>query len=243
MRYELLLFLSRLIPFRRIRRATRMKIKKMIPALCYSQEGEDMILQRIFEKQKTGFYVDIGAHHPCRFSNTALFYKKGWRGINVDPFPGTKRLFDRHRRRDLNLEIGVSASSRDLTYYMFNEPAFNTFDKSLAEAREIENLSCLVDSKSIATLPLVDILDQNLPVGQGIDFLTIDVEGFDFEVLKSNDWKKYLPQIVILESLDTTDRIDDVLSSPSVLFLAKYGYRVVAKTVNSVFLKKADVHE
>ncbi|MFT7246563.1 MAG: hypothetical protein ACI82A_003940, partial [Candidatus Azotimanducaceae bacterium] len=69
----------------------------------WSQEGEDQILRRIFEQQSTGFYVDVGAHHPKRFSNTFLFYKLGWQGINIDAMPGSMALFNRERSRDLNL--------------------------------------------------------------------------------------------------------------------------------------------
>ena len=57
----------------------------------YAQEGEDLILYRmIYGKIDKGFYVDVGAHHPKRFSNTYFFYRKGWRGINVEPMPGSK---------------------------------------------------------------------------------------------------------------------------------------------------------
>ena len=76
----------------------------------YSQEGEDRILQRLFENQTPGFYVDIGAHHPRRFSNTYIFYKQGWRGINVDATPGSMFLFRVFRKRDINLEIAVDAT-------------------------------------------------------------------------------------------------------------------------------------
>ena len=73
----------------------------------YSQEGEDLLLRRIFEHQKIGFYVDVGAHHPFRFSNTYLLYKRGWRGINIDAMPGSMRLFRKFRPRDTNIECGV----------------------------------------------------------------------------------------------------------------------------------------
>lgn len=73
----------------------------------YSQEGEDMILHRIFERQCKGFYVDIGAHHPFRFSNTYLFYKRGWSGINIDAMPGSMNIFNKFRNRDINLEYGI----------------------------------------------------------------------------------------------------------------------------------------
>ena len=59
---------------------------------CYSQEGEDMILRRIFE-EKNGFYVDVGAHHPRRFSNTYYFYKQGWTGISIEPNPQAAKAF------------------------------------------------------------------------------------------------------------------------------------------------------
>ena len=101
----------------------------------YSQEGEDMILNKIFEFKKNGFYIDIGAHHPKRFSNTYFFYKKGWMGINVDAKPGSMYLFNKIRPRDINLEIGLNNEKSVLKYYSFNEPALNTFDKELADER------------------------------------------------------------------------------------------------------------
>jgi hypothetical protein len=94
----------------------------------FSQEGEDLILNRFLNNQIKGFYVDIGAHHPVRFSNTNLFYKRDWRGVNIDAMPGSMKLFSLFRRHDTNIECGVAAKSSFLTYYRFNESALNTFD-------------------------------------------------------------------------------------------------------------------
>ena len=105
----------------------------------FSQEGEDMILNRIYEHKKDGFFVDIGAHHPMRFSNTYLFYNKGWRGINVDAAPGSMIDFKKHRPRDINLEIPVSDKSDELEYFMFNDGALNTLDKERANKIEEES--------------------------------------------------------------------------------------------------------
>ena len=80
------------------------KDPNMLPNICYSQNGEDLILNRFLENKKNGFYIDIGAHHPIRFSNTYLFYKKGWRGINIDAMPGSMDLFNKIRSRDINIE-------------------------------------------------------------------------------------------------------------------------------------------
>ena len=74
----------------------------------FAQEGEDMILKRIFEGVRSGFYIDIGAFHPSKFSNTYYFYLRGWSGINIDPQPGVKSLFDKMRPRDINLELAIS---------------------------------------------------------------------------------------------------------------------------------------
>jgi len=122
----------------------------------YSQEGEDMILRRLFEKQKTGFYVDVGAHHPKRFSNTFFFYKKGWRGINIDAMPNSMSLFNKIRSRDINLEIPISDKKQKLKYYMFNEAALNCFSKELAEKR-IEKDDCtIISEKDVMVVILAD---------------------------------------------------------------------------------------
>src|SRR5690606_32490082 len=104
----------------------------------FSQEGEDRILARMFEASpKTqGIYVDIGAHHPFRFSNTFLFYQRGWSGLNVDAMPGSMRLFREFRPRDRNRETGVAEVECRLGYHIFSEPALNTFSYELAESYE-----------------------------------------------------------------------------------------------------------
>src|SRR5580700_9536062 len=95
----------------------------------YAQEGEDMVMRRFFESRATpGFYVDVGAHHPQRFSNTYFFYRQGWRGINIDAMPGSMKAFETLRPRDINIEAAVSAEHQSLTYAIFNEPALNSFD-------------------------------------------------------------------------------------------------------------------
>ncbi len=156
----------------------------------YSQEGEDLIIMREFEHSKTGFYVDIGAYHPKRFSNTYLFYKKGWKGINVDARPGSMKNFNKIRPRDINLEIPVSDKKENLIFYTFNEPAVSGFLEELSVERTKQEGYKIVKSEKMETKTLVDILDKYMPKDTQIDFLTIDVEGFDYKVLKSNNWNK-----------------------------------------------------
>ena len=99
----------------------------------YSLEGEDMILARIFEGKRDGFYVDVGAHHPKRFSNTYYFYKLGWNGINIDAMPNSMKAFKKERPRDINLELAINETNEKLTYYAFNDSALNGFSKDLSE--------------------------------------------------------------------------------------------------------------
>ncbi|MDX9799068.1 MAG: hypothetical protein RBT05_09445 [Bacteroidales bacterium] len=77
-------------------------------SISFSQEGEDMLLSKLFELNEKGFFVDIGAHHPIRFSNTYKLYLKGWRGINIDAMPNSMDLFKKYRSEDINLEIPIA---------------------------------------------------------------------------------------------------------------------------------------
>lgn len=209
------------------------KLVDMYSSKSYSQEGEDMILRRIFETKGKGFYVDVGAHHPKRFSNTYYFYKKGWNGINIDPLPGTKVLFDRVRPRDINVEMGVSLSPNNITYYMFDDPALNSFSEELSLDRDKNTNYKIINKKIIQTNKLSSILEAHLPKGITIDFISIDAEGFDLEVLKSNDWEKFRSKMILVEILGTD--LNSVHKSVIHQFLTSIEYKLLAKTFNTFF--------
>lgn len=202
----------------------------------YSQEGEDVILRRIFENQNTGFYIDVGAHHPMKYSNTYLFYKRGWHGINLDAMPGSMKAFKRIRKRDINLEEPISTENKKLTYYVFDEPALNSFDSELSNQRNDSDDNChIIKTLELQTRQLSDVLDEYLPYGQEVDFLSIDVEGFDMDVLQSNDWNKYRPKVILVEILSSS--LSELESSDITQFLRKHGYDVYAKSANTVIFK------
>lgn len=228
------------IPFARQSHQWIKNAFKLYSTQSFSQEGEDLILKRIFENQKDGFYVDVGAHHPFRFSNTYLFYKKGWRGINLDAMPESMSIFKKYRPRDINLEIPIGENGKELTYHIFNEPALNTFDESRIQDILKNPEYVLLKKIKIQIKSLKEILDQYLPKNQKIDFLSIDVEGLDFEVIKSNDWQKYRPKILLVESLGGGG-IQDFLHSEIYLFLSSQDYEVFAKTFNTIILKDKNI--
>ncbi len=193
-----------------------------------------MILRRIFEKKENGFYVDIGAHHPKRFSNTYFFYKRGWRGINVDAMPGSMNLFRKLRKRDKNIEVGIGSKEGYLDYYIFNEPALNGFSKEISSDRDKKSGKYkILDIKNVRVITLAAILEEHLPARMTIDFLSIDVEGLDVDVLESNDWNRFRPKVVLVELIGLG--VDDILAHRATHFLHDRGYVFYAKCVNSVF--------
>jgi FkbM family methyltransferase len=200
----------------------------------YSQEGEDLILERLFQDQYSGFYVDVGAHHPKRFSNTHRFYRRGWRGINIEPNPDALALFQRRRKRDINLGYGVANKDGELLYYMFNDPALNTFDRELSGQRPADRYR-IVETKNIPVQRLSEILEEYLPSGTSIDFMTIDVEGLDLEVLESNDWSRFRPACLLVEA--TQFNLENPCAAPIHSFLGSHNYELFAKTFNTLFYR------
>lgn len=171
-----------------------------------------------------------------RFSNTYMFYKKGWNGINIDAMPGSMKIFNKQRKRDINLEMAISDKEEILTYYMFNEPGLNGFSKELSIERDSSKDYEIIGQKEIKTLPLSKILDKYLPKKQKIDFMNIDVEGLDFQVLKSNNWDKYKPDFILVEIGKRT--IDEVLSDPVYKYLINKNYVLVTKTYRTCIFKR-----
>lgn len=203
----------------------------------YSQEGEDMILQRIFGERREGFYVDVGAHQPFRYSNTYVFYKKGWRGINIDGAPGSMAEFQRYRSGDINIEAVVSSVSEPLDFYVFDDQAYNTSSKTQVE-HALQQGAKLIKQHRLESRSLKKILDKHLPDSTQIDFMSVDVEGFDLEVLKSNDWKRYRPKFLLVECMNEALLLngDDATCS----YLAGQGYALFGKTVNTAFFQLKD---
>lgn len=168
--------------------------------LSYSQCGEDNQLKKYFfdnlPKQK--FYVDVGCYHPKRISNTFYFYNRGWSGINIDINPKSIEKFEKERKRDINLHMGI-ANKR------------GTMGLVEGDGKDMNKLG---GKGNVPVLPLREVFVLYGVVN--IDFLSIDVDGLDFEVLKSNDWDRWKPQAVCVENRDNTKKID--------LFLKKMGY-------------------
>ncbi len=205
--------------------------------LSFSQEGEDMVVRSILMDKQPGFYVDVGAHHPDRYSNTAWFYRHGWRGINIEANPELCEKLMQARPRDITLACGVGTEEGELDFFLFSEPAVSTFDPDVAAAYEHRNNDWRVVSRiPVPVRPLAGILHEHVPQGTVIDLLSVDVEGFDFDVLQSNDWDCFAPTVVLVECHGNS--CESVSADPVAGFMADRGYVAVAKTFSTVVFMK-----
>lgn len=204
----------------------------------YAQFGEDLLLRGFLGEKWNwnyrGFWVDIGAHHPVRLSNTKIYSEVGWRGINVDASCSAIESFRRCRRRDINVNVGIGKASGTLEYYRMSVSPMNTFSKSFADKAIAEGVK-LLDVVKVPVITMKELLDSYLPKGQVIDFFSIDCEGLDLEILESNDWLCYRPEYILIE-IHMDGENWRVSSSPVAQYLDSVGYKLVGQgVVTSVF--------
>lgn len=221
---------------RRIREAipqkyvyTLLHLKKSLPFVgdasfkSYSGNGEDIILKEyLFKGKKNGFFVDVGAFHPKIISNTFLLSKAGWRGINIEPNPQAYKLFQKYRPKDINLKLGVAEVASEKTYYNFSYSGANTFDVTVGEQKSEKDWNTVISKEKLHCEPLKTILEMHVPANTEIDLLDIDVEGLDLEVLKSNDWNRFRPKVVLVEDKEFRQNPGQ---SDVYLFMLEQGYR------------------
>jgi FkbM family methyltransferase len=193
----------------------------------FSQHGEDLIIDRSLGHKKKGFYVDIGAFDPVRFSNTMRFYRWGWSGINIEPDTEHWKKIAGVRVRDINLNIGIADKKEALTYYVMEPHTLSTFSKKQSLEYEKHGFR-LVGQKSVAVWPLADVL-REYAKNKSIDFLSIDVEGFELDVLRSNDWKRFRPKVLCVEMSHAAPAI--------ARYIETLGYKLTATTPDNHIYK------
>lgn len=166
----------------------------------FSQYGEDILIFHLFKKLgiEKPSYIDIGAHHPYEISNTALFYLAGCRGANVEANPNLIQAFYRERPEDRNICSGVGAESGELPFYMIDDKSGrNSFKRDRVEAFLKGSPDFILQEvKNIKVRTLSDLIDE---IGGMPDYMSIDIEGMEYEVLSNYDLKNKGPVILTLE--------------------------------------------
>ena len=161
----------------------------------YSGGGVDLIINHFFRNKKQGVYIDVGCYHPYNGNNTKLLYDKGWSGINIDLDFHTIDFFNYIRKRDKNINIAISNEEGEKDLYFFhNHAAINSLnDIRKKDVREV---------RKIQTKTLNSIIENSKFKDKKINFISIDVEGHELEVVKSINLKKYTPDIIVIEVLE-----------------------------------------
>tara|TARA_B100001564_G_C20348732_1_gene537921 strand:+ start:56 stop:691 length:636 start_codon:yes stop_codon:yes gene_type:complete len=192
----------------------------------HSNWGIDLMAEDYFKNKKNGFFIDVGCHQPLLNNNTYILYKKGWRGINIDLDFGAIDMFNFFRKDDTNIQAAISNSVGNKNLYFFhNRSAINTLSQTAEnKAREI---------REVKTFTLNDIIKNSQFKNKEIDFLSVDVEGTEIEVLQGLDFNKYKPKLVVLEFIDFNVseyynlKIDNILNSSINKYMENQNYKLV----------------
>jgi len=165
--------------------------------ISYAQNQEDVLLRRAFPDGDDGFYIDVGANEPVTDSVTKHFYDRGWRGINIEP---GRDPFDRlcaDRTNDINLNVGVSNCEKTLELLECpSNHRMSTFSADVADELSQQGLEMIKRTVPVMTLARVC----EVYVDRPIDFLKIDVEGHEREVIEGADWRRWRPRVILVEA-------------------------------------------
>ena len=176
-----------------------LKNKFLIKRKTYAMEGEDLEIIKILKNIENGFYVDAGGYHPLDRNNTYLLYRKNWRGINIDLSEFSIELFNFMRPDDININVAVANNDDYVTFfYQKKLSQLTTIKKNIASQR----MQGLIKEQQIKCNKLTTIINNSKYKNRKIDFLNIDIEGADFEALKSLDFEIYRPKLICVEIYD-----------------------------------------
>jgi FkbM family methyltransferase len=202
-----------------------------------SQDKEDLFIKKFFKDKREGTYLDIGCFNPLLWNITYLLYKKGWHGINVDIQKINIDLFNVARPDDINICCALYDKKKILNLYNLqgeNNSAVMTIDKSHAEKMKFL-FSKNIIKKKIQTLTFSEMIKNHKITINNIDFLNIDTEGSDFNILRSINIQKYKPKLICIEISQFTKQVD---KKKILNYLKSNNYKYIYKTSVSSFFKK-----
>ena len=222
------------------------KAKNYKEFISFAQAGEDRILKFLFLSMGINkiSYLEIGTNNPIDINNTYLFYVGGSRGVCVEPNPTLIQKINKYRPDDICLNVGVSPTgiAEELDFYVFDESdsekGLSTFSKK--EAEHVQNTTHIKigEVKKIPVTPFNDIIKKYFPK-KAPDLVSIDVEGFDLEILKTIDFDNCRPGAFCVETVNFTTNHKKTKNKSIIEFMESQGYFVYADSgINSIFADK-----
>lgn len=205
----------------------------------FSQCGEDMIVEYLFRLRgvTSPSYMDIGANHPFYLSNTARCYERGCRGVNIEANPELIKLFERYRPEDTNLNIGISDREGEMDFYIMTDNTLSTFSKEECDSM-VKGGKTLAGVSKIKLTTISRILAEKCG-NQFPDFLSLDVEGMDFDILRSIDFDRSSPKVICVEAAEYSPTGAGARRSQLIDFLSAKGYYEYANTnLNAIMVKR-----
>jgi FkbM family methyltransferase len=206
--------------------------------ISYAQQGEDVLLSRLFPADYVGFYVDIGANDPVGFSITKHFYDHGWTGVNVEPAALFERLRE-HRPRDINLNVAISQSPGRATLFDYpTAPCNATLSSVVAKDNERFPYACV--RREVEVITLKQLCEQYVK-GRTIDFMSIDVENHEAEVVAGGDWNRFRPRVLVVEA--TFPHSSEPSHTAWEPVLLNHDYRfAIFDGLNRFYVREEDAH-
>lgn len=206
----------------------------------YSQSGEDLIIKRTLSRMNIPkpVYLDIGGNDPVKLNNTYLLYKTGGKGVVVEPNPNYISDYKKKRPKDHLITAGVSPNGGNtLIFYLLSNPALSTFDRDLAQRIVDSNKLEIIDEIEIPITGINELLENNFSASLP-NFVSLDIEGWDYDVLKCFDFESFHPELFCVETIShRLAGVSQKKEKPIFEIMEKHGYMVFADTyINTVFV-------
>ena len=210
----------------------------------YSFSGVDVVIGNIFRDKDRGLYIDVGCQHPIKNNNTYILNKKGWKGINIDLDKDNIDLFNISRPNDENINIAISNKISEVELFFYHKKSpINTIDKKTSNYQQAK----VTEIKKVNTNTLYNVISKTKYKNSKFDFLSVDVEGHELQVLEGFDFNLYSPDVIVVEYLDLTlskievknQNIENIFKTDLYKFLISKKYILVNYIyADLIFVKK-----
>ena len=202
-------------------------LKNKKPNTHYAEFGEDIFINRLFKNKKRGFYVDVGSYHPFKGSLTKKLYDKGWKGVNIDISKTSVDLFNISRPHDYNINCAISANTSEIFYY--ENPPINQQNSLIKQNDDQKKIK-------IKSYNLNELLsDYKI---QHVDYINIDTEGTEIDIIKSINFKEINPILLTIEDNEIFTNFD--LKKEKIQYLKEHNYELINIIGVTLFFIKID---